>query len=172
MLPLMILFVSLALMPTVFAMYIAPNRLSMRKLGPTQSPTLGGPVLRRIKANRSRPRAMVSPYQSGVDYPSSATQILHIADGVDQIIDSPPLLIKAYAAVVWGPSNATRKSVPVLEAMVIPTTSWSNTASNCNLCAASMDFYATAHAHCNFKTKWHSAMYTTIAECMANYKSV
>lgn len=83
MLPLMILFVSLALMPTVFAMYIAPNRLSMRKLGPTQSPTLGGPVLRRIKANRSRPRAMVSPYQSGVDYPSSATQILHIADGVE-----------------------------------------------------------------------------------------
>ena len=65
---------------------------------------------------------------------------VHIADGVDQIIDSSPLLIKAHAAIFWGPSNAARKSVPVLEAIVIPTTSWSNTASNCNLWAASMDF--------------------------------
>ena len=65
---------------------------------------------------------------------------VHVADGMDQIIYFSQLLIDAYAAVFWGPSNAARKSVPVLEAIVIPTTSSSNTASDCNLWAASVDF--------------------------------
>ena len=71
---------------------------------------------------------------------NNCTHSIHIADEMDQIIDSSPLPIKTYAAVFWGPSNAARKRFSVLDAMVIPTTSWSNIASNCYLWAASMDF--------------------------------
>ena len=64
---------------------------------------------------------------------------VHIADEMNQIINSSPLLIKTYAAIFWDSSNATRKTVSVSNVVATPATSWSNIVSKCNLQMAFMD---------------------------------